>query len=98
MKKTALTLILALALVQAALAAGTRYLMRVDGLACPYCAYGVEKKLKAIDGVRKIDVDLEQGLVTVVTTEGTVLTAEQMKKLFQDAGFTFRSMKQEPVE
>lgn len=28
----------------AALAAGTQYAMRVDGLACPYCAYGIEKK------------------------------------------------------
>ena len=100
MKKTALTLILALALalVQAALAAGTRYIMRVDGLACPYCAYGVEKKLKAIEGVEKIDVDLDKGLVTVVTREGTVLTEAQMTKLFQDAGFTFRSMKQEAVQ
>ena len=97
MKKTALTLILALALVQAALAAGTRYIMRVDGLACPYCAYGVEKKLKAIEGVEKIDVDLDKGLVTVVAREGTVLTEAQMTRLFQDAGFTFRSMKQEPV-
>jgi len=98
MKKTALTLILALALVQAALAAGTRYIMRVDGLACPYCAYGVEKKLKAIEGVEKIDVDLDKGLVTVVAREGTVLTEAQMTRLFQDAGFTFRSMKQEPVQ
>ncbi len=98
MNKTVLILFLAVVLVQAAFAAGTRYVMRVDGLACPYCAYGVEKKLKAIDGVEKIDVDLDKGLVTVVTAEGTVLTGEQMKKLFQDAGFTFRSMKQEPVQ
>ena len=46
-------------------ASGIEYRMRVDGLACPYCAYGIEKKLKAIDGVQKIDVNLDDGLVIV---------------------------------
>lgn len=76
----------------AALAAGTQYAMRVDGLACPYCAYGIEKKLKQIEGVEKIDVNLEKGLVTVDVREGVTLTEPQMKQLFKDAGFTYRSM------
>ena len=73
-------------------AAGTEYRMRVDGLACPYCAYGIEKKLKAIEGVGKIDVDLNAGLVVVDVGEGVSLSESQMKTLFQDAGFTYRSM------
>lgn len=76
----------------AALAAGTQYAMRVDGLACPYCAYGIEKKLKQIEGVEKIDVNLEKGLVTVDVREGVTLTEPRMKQLFKDAGFTYRSM------
>lgn len=76
----------------AALAADTQYVMRVDGLACPYCAYGIEKKLKQIEGVEKIDVDLEKGLVTVDVREGVALTEPQMVQLFKDAGFTYRSM------
>ncbi len=67
--------------------------MRVDGLACPYCAYGVEKKLKAIDGVEQVQVDLEQGLVKVQAKDSVQLTEPQMETLFRDAGFTFRSMK-----
>lgn len=81
----------------AALAAGTQYVMRVDGLACPYCAYGIEKKLKQIDGVEKIDVDLEKGLVVVEVREGVALTEPQMKQLFKDAGFTYRSMVKHPL-
>jgi len=76
----------------ATFAAGTEYRMRVDGLACPYCAYGIEKKLKAIEGVGKIDVDLDAGLVVVQVGEGIELTESQMKTLFKDAGFTYRSM------
>ena len=75
-----------------ALAAGTQYVMRVDGLACPYCAYGVEKKLKKIEGVENVDVDLDKGLVVVDVKPGVQLTEPQMTKLFKDAGFTYRSM------
>ncbi|NIR32478.1 MAG: heavy-metal-associated domain-containing protein, partial [Gammaproteobacteria bacterium] len=53
-------------------AGGALYVMRVDGLACPYCAYGVEQKLEKIDGVRdeSIEFDLEKGVVRVEVEEG----------------------------
>ncbi|MCZ6677304.1 MAG: hypothetical protein O7E52_08645 [Candidatus Poribacteria bacterium] len=28
--------------------------LRVDGLACPFCAYGLEKNVKALKGVKKL--------------------------------------------
>lgn len=74
------------------LAENHRYVMRVDGLACPYCAYGVEKKLKQIEGVTAIDIDLDSGVVTVEVREDVHLRESDMQKLFNDAGFTFRSM------
>ena len=91
MKKMVLAITLALIWSVSALAAGTQYQMRVDGLACPYCAYGIEKKLNAIDGVEKIDVDLENGLVIVDVIEGIKLSDEQMTQRFDDAGFSYRS-------
>ena len=81
----------------AAFADGTRYELRVDGLACPFCAYGIEKKLNAIDGVDEVDIDLNSGLVTVDVTEGTSLNDLQMTKLFNDTGFTYRSMTETPL-
>jgi len=80
-----------------AFADNTEYKMRVDGLACPYCAYGIEKKLTAIEGIEGIDVDLEKGLVIVVAADGVVLSEKKMEKLFQDSGFTFRSMEARKV-
>jgi len=98
MKKTA-ALMIALAMWSTtALADGTQYQMRVDGLACPYCAYGVEKNLKKIDGVDKIEVDLNKGLVTVNVAKGVTFSEAQMTKLFTDAGFTFRSMSATPLD
>ena len=36
----------------AAMAVSPAYKLQVDGLACPFCAYGVEKKLNAVNGVK----------------------------------------------
>lgn len=77
-------------------AAGTRYEMRVDGLACPYCAYGIEKKLKVIEGVEGFDIDLDRGVVTVDVAEGVDLDEARMRQLFRDSGFTYRSMRTTP--
>ncbi len=81
----------------AAFADGTRYELRVDGLTCPFCAYGIEKKLNAIDGVNDVDTDLSSGLVTVNVAEGAALNDSQMTELFNDAGFTYRSMTETPL-
>lgn len=37
-----------------ALAAPAVYQLHVDGLACPFCAYGIEKKLGEVKGVRAV--------------------------------------------
>ncbi len=97
MKKQILMGLFGLLFMQTAFAAGTHYEMRVDGLACPFCAYGIEKKLKAIEGTDKISVDLDKGLVSVDMAEDKELTEEQMKKLFHDSGFTYRSMEKTPL-
>jgi len=97
MTKQLLIGLFSLLFLQSVFAAGTHYEMRVDGLACPFCAYGVEKKLKAIEGTNKIEVDLDKGLVKVNVDEGKELTEAQMKKLFHDSGFTYRSMKKSPL-
>ncbi len=94
-KQFIITLFLLL-LSQNSYSGSTLYEMRVDGLACPFCAYGIEKKLKAIKGTSNIDVDLNKGLVKVEVDDSNQLTDSQMKKLFNDSGFTYRSMKKTP--
>ncbi|VAX10003.1 hypothetical protein MNBD_GAMMA25-214 [hydrothermal vent metagenome] len=72
------------------------YAIRVDGLTCPFCAYGIEKKLNKIEGVTFKNMDLDKGVVTVEAIDVTLSDA-QLKQLFQDAGFTYKS-KQEKVK
>jgi len=76
-----------------AFAETTLYSIRVDGLACPYCAYGIEKKMNAIQGVKFINMDLKKGVVTAESYD-TKLEDDQLKKLFQDSGFTYRGKKE----
>lgn len=78
-----------------AFSADIRYELRVDGLACPYCAYGVEKKIKALDGVDKgsIEIKLNEGLVVFKANTEPPLTEGFLTKLINDAGFTLRGLK-----
>ncbi len=72
----------------AAFAAQTQYQLRVDGLACPFCAYGIEKELNRTDGVESIEIDINAGTVTVTMAEGATMTEAQASRIVEDAGFT----------
>ncbi len=71
-----------------AFAAPAQYQLRVDGLACPFCAYGVEKELNRTDGVESIRIDINAGTVTVTMAEGATMTEAQASRIVEDAGFT----------
>ena len=71
-----------------AFAAPAQYQLRVDGLACPFCAYGIEKELKRTDGVESIRIDINAGTVTVTMAEGATMTEAQASRIVEDAGFT----------
>jgi mercuric ion binding protein len=79
--------------IESAIEVQSRFEIRADGLACPYCAYGIEKKIMAIEGVKSIDVDLKKGLVKVNGVASLSFNEQQLKTLFTDSGFTYRSMK-----
>lgn len=79
-----------------AFAAQQAYKLRVDGLACPFCAYGIEKKLNAIKGVQGVGVDIASGTVTVTMAEGVSLDEATAKQAVRDAGFTLRKF--EPAQ
>ncbi len=74
------------------------YTIQVDGLSCPFCAYGIEKQLSAIDGVDSVVVDISKGLVNVVMQPNKRLDKEQAQQAVTDAGFTLRSFKQSNKE
>ncbi|MCH6575039.1 MAG: heavy-metal-associated domain-containing protein [Bacteroidetes bacterium] len=62
--------------------------VEVDGLSCPFCAYGLEKKLSGIDGVASIKIDIDQGMAILTISENKIITEEEIRKVVKQAGFT----------
>ena len=85
---------LALLLPVAAFAAPSQYQVGVDGLGCPFCAYGIEKELKRTEGVAGIAIDINAGTVTVTMTEGATLTEAKAGRIVKDTGFTLRAFEE----
>jgi mercuric ion binding protein len=76
------------------LAAPPTYQLHVDGLACPLCAYGIEKKLGALEGVRGIETRIEDGTVIVTMKDGVTLDEASAKQAVNEAGFSLRKFGQ----
>ncbi len=82
------TLALALASVAPLAAAVERVEITVEGMACPFCAYGIEKRLRTVDGVGSIDVDIEGGEATIHAAEGASIALGEIPGAVRSAGFT----------
>lgn len=90
--RTAIALSLLL-LASSVFAAGPSYRIEVDGLACPFCAYGIEKKLNAVQGVERVETDIGQGVVIVTMKDGAVLDETAAAQAVKGAGFTLKGFK-----
>ena len=69
------------------------YVLRVDGLACPFCSYGIEKQLGRLPGVTNLATNIKAGTVTVRTRKGSKLSRAQLASAVKRAGFSLRSVK-----
>ena len=74
--------------------AQTKFQLQVDGLACPFCAYGIEKQMNRTAGLESIDIDINAGTVTATMAEGATITEAQAAQIVEDAGFTLKSFQQ----
>ena len=94
--KSMILFLLAYALIGTALADDVQYDIRVDGITCPFCVATSERALKKITGVRAVGSDLETGIIFVCADSQVTFTDAQLKQLFLDKGFTYRSFQKTP--
>lgn len=66
--------------------------IRVDGLSCPFCAYGLEKKLKSIEGVGGVKIYIDKGVATLQNKKERSIAVENLDSVVKDAGFTARQI------
>lgn len=92
-------LIIAIAFSGNAAAEALIFRVQVDGLACPLCAFGVEKELLKRDGVEDVAVDIEKDIILVTMSEILALDAASLEsaeatvaEAVAEAGFAARSI------
>jgi len=73
-----------------------RVRVKVDGLACPFCAYGIEKNLSKVAGVVSVRTDVSAGRVIVVMAAGRTLGRAAAERAVRDAGFTLAGFRRLP--
>ena len=63
-------------------------MVQVDGLGCPFCAYGLEKKFKEFKGIKDVKIDIETGDFSFNYPAEKALTLEAVEKQVEKAGYT----------
>ncbi len=62
--------------------------VQVDGLGCPFCAYGLEKKFKEFKGIKKVAIDIETGDFSFEYPTEKALTMQAVLDQVNKAGYT----------
>lgn len=62
--------------------------IQVDGLGCPFCAFGLEKKFKEFKGIKKVKIDIETGDFTFSYPSEKNLALEAAQEQVRKAGYT----------
>lgn len=64
------------------------FTVKVDGLGCPFCAYGLEKKFKEFEGIDDVKIEMETGIFTFSYPTIDALTLDQVENQVDAAGYT----------
>ena len=62
--------------------------VQVDGLGCPFCAYGLEKKFKEFKGIKDVKIELETGQFNFSYPSEKAITLEKIDSQVGEAGYT----------
>jgi len=66
--------------------------LRVDGLSCPFCALGLEKKLKKVESVSGVNVHMKKALTDLTLKPQSALDLKAIRKAVKEAGFTLKNI------
>lgn len=65
-----------------------KFMVQVDGLGCPFCAYGLEKKFKEFKGIKDVNIDIETGDFSFAYPTEKALTLAAVQQQVEKAGYT----------
>ena len=64
-------------------------IVSVPGIPGPYCAYGVEKRLFELAGVRRVDLLWEKEQIRVSIKDDKTVTSEQILAAFEKSEYPY---------
>lgn len=67
---------------------GRQAVITVEGLQCPFCAYGIQKHLKKLPGATKVEIELAESQAIVSFQAGADVSDDQLRGAVRKAGFT----------
>ena len=65
-----------------------RATVEVKGMSCPFCAFGVEKRLGAVSGVDRVIVSMKGGSAELTASKGRSIDLAAVPEAVRRAGFT----------
>jgi len=64
-----------------------KVLIKVAGLYCPFCSYGLEKQVKKLDGFKAVKINIKKGTAEITFKPGTQVSEKAILGAVEDAGF-----------
>ncbi len=72
--------------------------MVVLGLSCPFCAFGLEKRLRAgIEDLSDLEMEAQTGRVTFRVADGSKYSDDDLREIVKKAGFSVDELERTPV-
>ncbi len=67
--------------------------LEVLGMSCPFCAFGIEKKLRAVPGVDTVSVLLDEGRIELRFAPENDTAPADLRKAVKDSGFKLSGLR-----
>ncbi|HLF85807.1 MAG TPA: heavy-metal-associated domain-containing protein [Nitrospiria bacterium] len=65
-----------------------RVIVEVAGVSCPFCAFGLEKKLNQLPGAERVTIKINEAKAEIEVGDGKEITREQIEQAVKESGFT----------
>lgn len=81
------TILLLVLVVTSTAASAEEISITVKGMVCSFCAQGIKKAFGKVPSVEKVDADLENKIINVITKKEETVSDSDINKIINDAGY-----------
>ena len=65
----------------------------VLGMTCPFCGFGIEKKLRAVPGVSEVTITLDDGRIQLAFLPGNDAVPDDIERAVKKGGFKLSTLR-----